>query len=330
MAGTMIEVPHNEPSDEPTACQGVGLVYDDIYKLHLPGSGHPERPARCDAVVNAVAKLPGVTEISPYPATREDILLAHSERYYETAHGEITSGAATLSTGDTNVGPESWEPTLLAAGGVMAAVDAVLDNGPASVFCAVRPPGHHATYDRGMGFCVFNNVAVAARHAQRTHGIRRVLIADWDVHHCNGTQDIFYRDGSVLVFSTHQFPWYPGTGSPMERGEGDGLGTTLNCPVSAGAGGREIIDAFRNQLALTADSFQPELVLISAGFDSHVGDPLGALNLTDDDFAELTSIVADIAQKYAKGRVVSVLEGGYALEHLASATAAHVAALPRG
>ncbi|MFP3938384.1 MAG: histone deacetylase, partial [Phycisphaerae bacterium] len=265
--------------------RGIGVVYDETYKLHNPGGGHPERPARCDAVMNAVVKLPGVSELAPRLATREDILLAHSEQYYETARSDIQSGRAMLSTGDTNVGPDSWEPTLLAAGGVISAVDAVMTDGLSGAFCVVRPPGHHATYDRGMGFCVFNNIAVAARHAQRTHGVKRVLIADWDVHHCNGTQDIFYRDGSVLVFSTHQFPWYPGTGSPMERGEGDGLGTTLNCPVSAGAGGQEIIDAFRNQLALTADSFQPELVLISAGFDSHVGDPLGALNLTDDDFA---------------------------------------------
>jgi acetoin utilization deacetylase AcuC-like enzyme len=315
------------PQDRPPS-GGVGIVYGDVYKRHQPGDGHPERPARCDAVMNAVAKLPGVREIAPRAATRDDVLLAHSEEYFETARNEIAAGKPVLSTGDTNVGPDSWEPTMLAAGGVMAAVDAVFENGVSSAFCPVRPPGHHATIERGMGFCVFNNVAIAARHAQRTHGVGRVLIADWDVHHGNGTQDIFYRDGSVLFFSTHQFPWYPGTGSPMERGDGDGLGTTINCPVSAGAGREEVVGAFRKQLALAADSFRPELVLVSAGFDSHAGDPLGALTLTDDDFAELTGIVADIARRYADGRIVSVLEGGYALEHLASATAAHVAALP--
>ncbi len=196
-----------------------------------------------------------------------------------------------------------------------------------NAFCAVRPPGHHANATRGMGFCLFNNIAIAARYAQRKFGIGRALIADWDVHHGNGTQDIFYADPSVFFFSTHQWPLYPGTGRANETGEGAGRGTTMNFPFPAGSGREEILGAVRNALIPAAREFQPELVLISAGFDSRIGDLLGQFTLTDDDFADLTRAVMEIADAHAGGRIVSVLEGGYNLGGLASAALSHVEAL---
>jgi acetoin utilization deacetylase AcuC-like enzyme len=196
-----------------------------------------------------------------------------------------------------------------------------------TAFCLIRPPGHHANAVKGMGFCVLNNVALAARFARRRLGIERVLIVDWDVHHGNGTQDIFYEDGSVFVFNTHQSPWYPGTGAAHETGAGAGKGTTLNCPFPAGSGRTEILGAFETKLVPAMEKFRPQLVMISAGFDSREGDPLGNFLLTDKDFADLTKIVRGIAAKTADGRVVSMLEGGYNLVGLASAATAHVAAL---
>jgi acetoin utilization deacetylase AcuC-like enzyme len=219
------------------------------------------------------------------------------------------------------------EAALAAAGSVLSAVDAVIGGRARRAFCAVRPPGHHASAERGMGFCVFNNVAIGARHARRQHGVERVLIADWDVHHGNGTQEVFWADGSVMFFDTHQHPWYPGTGLADQTGEGRGRGLILNRPFPSGAGRREIVTAFRNVLVPAADRFRPDLVMISAGFDSRVGDPLGQFTLSDQDFSELTDILLAIAEKHANGRLVSVLEGGYALDGLERAVAAHLVRL---
>jgi acetoin utilization deacetylase AcuC-like enzyme len=309
-----------------------GLVLSQAYVEHLTGPDHPEQPARVTAIARRL-ETEGLVEravrIEPRSATDEEILRCHAADYLALVKEEVGEGQARLSTGDTRVSARSLEIARLSAGGVLAAVDAVLGGRVANAFAVVRPPGHHATPDRGMGFCLFNNVALAARHAQAEHGVERVLICDWDVHHGNGTQDIFYEDGSVLFFDTHQHPLYPGTGLAAERGRGRGEGLTINCPFPAGAGHKEIVGAFRDVLVPAAEAFRPELVLVSAGFDSRIDDPLGGFRLTDDDFAELTGIVRGIADDHARGRLVATLEGGYNVEGLASAAASHVRALMR-
>jgi acetoin utilization deacetylase AcuC-like enzyme len=304
-----------------------GIVSDPVCKQHHPGAYHPECPARIDAVMSGIET--GVPQcrletIPARPATDEDLHLCHTPGYVRTVRQEILSGYSTLTTGDTDISAGSWEAACLAAGGMLEAVDAVMQGRVRNAFCIVRPPGHHATSNQGMGFCVFNNIALGARYAQRVHGVDRVLIADWDVHHGNGTQEIFYEDPSVFFFSTHQWPLYPGTGTAGETGSGGGKGFTMNCPFPRGSGREEIIGAFRSELLPAMDRFRPDLVLISAGFDSRIGDPLGGFVLTDDNFAELTGIVMDIANRHCKGRLVSILEGGYNLSGLASASAAHV------
>ena len=304
------------------------FLADPIAKDHATGPGHPERAARWDAAIRGLGDAP-LTAAPVREATREELRLCHTPGYIDTAQRDVESGRSSLSTGDTDICGRSWEVALRAAGTCMNGIDLVLGGSADNAFCIVRPPGHHARPDQGMGFCLFNNIAIAARYAQSKYGVGRVLIADWDVHHGNGTQDIFYDDPSVFFFSTHQSPWYPGTGSARERGENEGDGTTMNCPFPAGSGRDEILGAFRDRLLPAMKEYRPELVLISAGFDSRAGDPLGQFLLTDDDFAELTLLLREVADQHCGGRLMSVLEGGYSLEGLTRGVGAHVRALAR-
>jgi acetoin utilization deacetylase AcuC-like enzyme len=303
------------------------LSADPFCREHLAGREHPERPERFDAIMDALRQsgaMDRLIQLDPRVATEEELLLCHTPGYLRVAQTDVEAGRSYLSTGDTDITRNSWDVAVRAAGSVLNSVDAVLAGRARNAFCVVRPPGHHATASRGMGFCLLNNVALAARYAQNRYGIARVLIVDWDVHHGNGTQEIFYSDPSVFFFSTHQWPLYPGTGRPDETGEGAGLGTTMNFPLPAGSGRAEILGAVEDSLVPAAERFRPDLVLISAGFDSRIGDPLGRFTLSDEDFADLTRAAMGIASRHAGGRVVSMLEGGYNLEGLASAATAHV------
>jgi acetoin utilization deacetylase AcuC-like enzyme/formylglycine-generating enzyme required for sulfatase activity len=307
-----------------------GVVYDPIYLEHKTGAGHPESPERLTAIM-ARLKTSGLeselTCLKPSAASREWIETIHSSKYIERAKAICESGGGYLDSGDVPVCRQSYEAAVLAAEGVMAAVDAVMAGDVANAFCAIRPPGHHALRDRAMGFCIFNNVAIGTRYVQGKYGLPRVLIVDWDVHHGNGTQEAFYDDPNVLYFSIHQWPFYPGTGSASQTGTGAGSGLTINVPIPAGSGDADYVGAFEQRLRPAAMAFRPDFVFISAGFDPQAGDGLGGMRVTTEGFARLTRIVKEIAQKCCQGRLVSVLEGGYGPELLAASVEAHIRAL---
>ncbi len=305
-------------------------MLDPGFRLHDTGSGHPECPERLEAIEAALARqglLERLQRMEARPITDPELLRCHSQAYVHQIRRDVAYGLHELSTGDTAIGDHSEDAARLAAGGALAAVDAVLSRRVRNAFAALRPPGHHAESVRGMGFCLFNNVALAARHAQSLHGLERVLIVDWDVHHGNGTQEIFWRDPSVLFVSVHEWGNYPGSGAARERGEGPGEGFTLNCPLPAGSDGEAVLAALSEALLPAADRFRPELVLVSAGFDGHRDDPLGHFRLDCADYARLTELCLAVADAHAGGRLVSLLEGGYNLAALGESCAAHVAAL---
>jgi acetoin utilization deacetylase AcuC-like enzyme len=324
------------PRQSETARSGqTGFVYDPIYLQHLAGNtGHPERPERLTAILDGLDKagvLKTVYRIVPRRSTDQELELVHSPAYVAIVQRELSNlhGLHELSTGDTLTSPGSLEAAHYAVGGVLNAVDAVMANQVRNAFCAVRPPGHHATPDRGMGFCIYNSVAIAARHLQKVYKVKRVLIVDWDYHHGNGTQDAFYDDGSVMYFSTHDYGFgvYPGTGSASETGRGAGSGKIVNVPLPKGAGNAEILQAFQTKLVPAARGFKPDFILISAGFDAMRNDLLGQFDVTPEGFAAITRVVVELAEELCKGRVVSVLEGGYRLDGLADSVTAHVRVL---
>jgi acetoin utilization deacetylase AcuC-like enzyme len=307
-----------------------GLVYHSAYLEHDMGAGHPESPNRLRAIMQQLEQsgtAARLARIEPRKAEEEWITQIHTPSYLAMLETHVpTNGRVSLDP-DTMMSPGSLAAAYLAAGGALAAVDAIMTRQVDHVFCAVRPPGHHAEADRAMGFCLFNNVAIAARYVQKRYGVQRVLIVDWDVHHGNGTQHSFEDDSSVLFFSTHQFPHYPGTGRETERGRGAGEGFTIDVPMEAGEGDEEYRAIFQKSLVPAADAFKPEFVIISAGFDAHKDDPLANMRLTEEGYADLTSLVAGIAKRHARGRILSSLEGGYHLTALAASVDRHIQAL---
>ncbi len=340
-----------------------GFVYSPAYLKHDTGS-HPECPARLTAILNCIKKddiKNCLINLTPIPATVEQISLIHDREYIcgvEQACKKIPPTPPLLKGGkgglrsldaDTVISKDSYDAALLAAGGIITGIDAIfegeinpvrkdgalvptpqgvgLSNGVNNVFCAVRPPGHHAERDRAMGFCLFNNIAIGAKYAQKMYNVKRVFIIDWDVHHGNGTQNAFYFDSTVFYASTHQQYIFPGTGNPDENGEGDGKGFTMNLPLPYGQGDKEYISLFKKRIYPEIINYKPDLIMISAGFDAHIDDPIGAMNITSEGFSKLTDIICKVADESCEGRIVSVLEGGYNLEALGESVVFHLKSL---
>ncbi|MGQ4275328.1 histone deacetylase family protein [Terrihabitans sp. B22-R8] len=304
------------------------LLHHSSFANHQTSAGHPERPDRYRAVEAVLDQdafrdlVREKAEVAPVDVTR----LVHTNAYVDALEGARPNEGYVYLDGDTMMEPSTWEVVLRGVGGSLQAVDRVLDGDVQNAFVASRPPGHHAEKERAMGFCLFNNVAIAARHAQKVHGLGRVAIVDFDVHHGNGTQDIFYDDPSVMFASTHQMPLYPGSGAERETGAGN----IFNTPLAPGDGGSALQAAFSNRILPALDNFKPELIIVSAGFDAHERDPLASLRMVEDDFAWVTRKLMDSAERLCGGRLVSVLEGGYDLQGLAGSVSAHVTELMKG
>ncbi len=304
------------------------LLHHPTFANHKTSAGHPERPDRYRAVeaVLGQAEFDALVREKAETADLDTTRYVHTDRYVDALQAARPNDGYVYLDGDTMMEPSTWEVVLRGVGGTLQAVDKVLDGEVQNAFVACRPPGHHAESEKAMGFCLFNNIGIGARHAQKKHGLKRVAIVDFDVHHGNGTQEIFYSDPSVLYASTHQMPLYPGTGAARETG----VGNIFNAPLAPGDGGDKMRAAFEGKILPALDTFKPELIIVSAGFDAHERDPLGSLRMTADDFAWVTRELMKSAEKNCQGRVVSVLEGGYDLQGLADSVAAHVGELMKG
>jgi acetoin utilization deacetylase AcuC-like enzyme len=307
------------------------IIHHPIYQKHDTGFGHPETPLRYEVIMRALRSdkdwFNSLLEIQPEQALQGVIQAAHTKEHFKRVESAFANGLEMLDA-DTVISLQSFDAALFAAGGVCRAVDAVMTGEAENAFVVVRPPGHHATRERAMGFCLFNNVAVAARYAQNKYReIEKIAIIDWDVHHGNGTQGIFYDDPTVFFFSMHQYPWYPGTGSRGETGYGRGKGFTLNIPVKAQTQADEQKRMFEAAIEEISAKFKPDLIIISAGFDAHLTDPLGQLRLEDGDYISMTNTLKKWAKEVCDGRIVSALEGGYNLETLGETVKNHVRAL---
>ena len=307
-----------------------GLVLDAIFERHDTGPGHPERPARLQSIrrsIEAAALLERFELVAPEAADDALLELCHDADYVRRVEAAVAGGERLLDSMDTAICPESARVARLAVGSLVALCRRTVRGELAGGFAAIRPPGHHAERDLAMGFCLFDNVAIAARYLQEREGLERVLIVDWDVHHGNGTQHLFEDDPSVFFFSLHQWPLYPGTGARDERGRGAGLGATLNCPLPPGTGDEGFLAALTDDLVPAAERFRPQFVLLSAGFDAHRADPLAQLEVTTQAYGEATRIVREIARRHAEGRFVSTLEGGYDLDALGGSVVEHLRVL---
>ena len=307
------------------------IIHHPVFKDHDTGEHHPEQPARYTVVLDALRGerelWQKLSEMEAQPAPRGDVQACHTPQHYKAVERAVSEGRGFLDA-DTVVSMRSLDAALNGAGAACLAVDAVVRGEAQNAFVPVRPPGHHATAERAMGFCLFNNVAIAARYAQAHYQeIERVAVVDWDVHHGNGTQGIFYDDPGIFFFSMHQYPWYPGTGARGETGLGRGRGYTLNAPVRALTPRQEQRRIFDAALEEMSAKFNPDLIIISAGFDAHESDPLGQLRLEDEDFMSMTRTVKQWAGAACKGRIVSCMEGGYNLDTLGATVVSHVRAL---
>ena len=307
------------------------LIHHPIYQKHDTGIGHPETPKRFEVVMEALQSdeefWNSLKEIKPEPVSKGIIQAAHTKDHFKLVENAFEMGYEALDN-DTIISMHSFDAAMTAAGGACRGVDEVMSGEVENAFVAVRPPGHHATAENAMGFCLFNNVTVAARYAQNKYKeIERVAIVDWDVHHGNGTQGIFFDDPTVFFFSMHQYPWYPGTGSRGETGYGRGKGFTQNVPVKARTSAEEQKRMFENAIGDINQNFKPDLIIISAGFDAHLTDPLGQLQLEDSDYISMTRTVKQWANEVCEGRVVSALEGGYNLNTLGETVKGHVKTL---
>ncbi|HZI94685.1 MAG TPA: histone deacetylase [Patescibacteria group bacterium] len=310
----------------------VGIVTHPDYLTHHTGLTHPERPERLKAITDHLTQsglMQQLIPIEPRSGETRWIEQVHSPAYIKRVEEYCRGGRAIIDSMDTEISPRSFDVALLAVGGALGAADAIMEGTVGQAFCAVRPPGHHALRDVAMGFCLFNNIAVTARYLQQHHGLRRILIVDWDVHHGNGTQDAFYEDPSVFFFSIHQYPFYPGTGSRSETGQGEGTGNTFNAPMEAGRGDDDYLRVFEQELGPRVLRFKPDFILVSAGFDAHKDDPLAGMSLTETGYDRLTGLVRSWANDQCGGRILSMLEGGYNLKATALSVAAHLGRLVR-
>lgn len=309
------------------------LITSEKYKYHITGPGFPESPERLDAIIDHLESTGLLNELDVVEPNRKDksfCKLVHDDEYITRVRQACELGAPIVDTGDNPISKNSYDTALLAVGGITEAVDRVFTGKADNAMALLRPPGHHAEKGMAMGFCLFNNVAIAARYAQQNYEVEKVVIIDFDVHHGNGTQHIFEADPTVMYASLHQYPFYPGSGAADETGSGDAKGTTVNYPLNLGVGDNEFIDIFDNSLSDKVLKYNPDLIIISAGFDAHVNDPIGGLRVTTEGYHNISKTITKIAGEVCDGKIISALEGGYNLKALSESVETHLKVLVNG